>query len=165
MVAFVGDDDLAGGAVPPPRDLDLVDGEAGRIGYVKARSVTGGAVDIDHHAAVPADEVMVVVADADFEEGGSAARLDTPDQVSRVEGVERVIYGLRGHAAELDARAVGDRFDVKMFARSDRVEHGEALSGHPQPGPTQPLGGSGGHTTESSRSLELVKNRCAKIRL
>ena len=164
-MAFFGDDNLAGGAVPPPRHLGLVDGEAGRIGDVKARSVTGGAVDIDHHAAVPADEVMVVVPDADFEERGSAGRLDAPDQVSRVEGVEGVVNGLRGHAAELDASAVDDGFDVKVFARSDRVEHGEALSGHPQPGPTQPLGGSGGHTTDSSRSLELVKNRCAKIPL
>jgi len=41
---------------------------------------------------------------------------------------------------------VDDCLDIEMFAGIDRVEHGPALSGYPQPGPTQTLRRRDRHT-------------------
>jgi hypothetical protein len=60
--------------------------------------------------------------------------------------MQRVVHGLRGHAAKLGAGPVDDCLDIEMFAGIDRVEHGPALSGYPQPGPAQTLRGRNRHT-------------------
>ena len=53
----------AAGAAAPVDDLGLVDGEAVVVTRMQARTLADRAVDVGDGAALPADDVVVVVSD------------------------------------------------------------------------------------------------------
>src|SRR5690606_40343206 len=66
----------AAGAQAPEGHVGLVDQVAGLVHRLQARRVPDGAVDVLDGPAVPAHQVVVVVADAPLEPGGAVAGLD-----------------------------------------------------------------------------------------
>src|SRR5207248_9660501 len=70
----------AGGAQAPVDDLGLVDRVAVVVGGGQAGCLADRAGDVGDGSAGPADEVMVVVADAALEPGRAAGRLDAADE-------------------------------------------------------------------------------------
>ena len=76
--------------------------------------------------------------------------------------MQRVVHGMRGHAAKLGAGPVDDCLDIEMFAGIDRVEPCRVIR---HPAPRRGSVAVTGIHIEASRRLEPVKNRCAKIRL
>jgi hypothetical protein len=76
------------------------------------------AVHVDHRAAAPADEMVVVVADPVLVASGGAGGLDAAGQACLLEDAEHVVHGLRGNGAEPQPRGPGGVLDVGVGERS-----------------------------------------------
>lgn len=87
------------------------------------------ALDVDHGAAVAADDVVVVVADTRLEAGGAAGRLDATNQPSARERREHVVDSLRRDRADPLARRLRYRVGGFVVAGPHRGEHGKARPG------------------------------------
>jgi len=65
-----------------------------QLGRFETGRRSDGAVDVDGGAAGPADDVMMVVADALLVAGGTSCGLDPAEKICCGERTERVIHGL-----------------------------------------------------------------------
>ena len=88
------------GAPAPVDDLGLVDLVARVVGGRQARRVADRAVDVDHPAAGPADEVVVVVTDPVLVAGRRTGGLDAPEEALVGEGREGVVHRLPGDGTD-----------------------------------------------------------------
>jgi hypothetical protein len=94
---------------------------------VQARRFADGAADVLGLAAGTADEVMMVVADPVFVEGGGVGRLDAADDAFVREDVQDIIDRLAGDRAQQGARTDGDFVGGSMGMFGNRPKHGETL--------------------------------------
>jgi hypothetical protein len=100
------------------------------------------AVDVDDGRALPADQVVVVVADPALVPGGAARWLDTADESRRGERVKGVVYGLYGNVADPVPDPGGEGVDPEVVTGADGLQKRDAGGRHPQAGPPQiPCGG------------------------
>jgi hypothetical protein len=124
----------AGGAQAPERHFGFVEDEAVRLRWVETRAFTDCAVDVGGATAAAADDVVMVVADARFEQRRRAGRLDAAGQTREGEGSEDVVHRLRRHRAEPLADALGHFVDTEVAAFPEYGEDGEAWSRDPKSG-------------------------------
>src|SRR5437588_5512081 len=82
------------GTSAPEDDLGFVDLVARVVGGRQARGVADGTVDVDHPAAGPADEMVVVVSDAVLVAGRRPGGLDAPQETLVGEGRKGVVHRL-----------------------------------------------------------------------
>ena len=99
---------LAGRAGAPVDHFGFVDLEAVVIVGMQARGFADGAADVLGLAAGTADEVMMVIADPVFVEGGGVGRLDAADDALVREYVQDVVDGLTRNGTELGADLLGE---------------------------------------------------------
>ena len=90
-----------GRAAAPVDDFGFVDFESVVVVGGEAGHLANSAVDVEHRAAAPADQVVVVVADPVLVASCRASRLDPADQVLVDQDAERVIDRLPRDRAEL----------------------------------------------------------------
>jgi hypothetical protein len=102
-------------AQSPERDVGLVHQETGVVRRIKARRVPHGAVDVLDRPAVPAHQVMMVVADAPLEPGRTAGGFDPADEPRPGERVECLVHGLEGDMAHPVTHSGGDRLDTEVI--------------------------------------------------
>jgi hypothetical protein len=79
------------GTTAPVDDFGFVDLEAMVIVGCEAGCVPDRAVDVEHEAAAPTDEVMMVIAHPIFVPGDRTRRLDPTNQILLNEGTECVV--------------------------------------------------------------------------
>ena len=101
-----------------------------QFGGFQAGSRADGAIDVGGRAADPADDVVVVIADAGLVTGGASRGLDSADEVGRRERAQRVVHGLARDAAELVVDGAEDRLHVGVGPGADLFEDGEAHCRH-----------------------------------
>jgi len=82
------------GTPTPERDLGLVDDKAPVLGDLDAGRWANEALDVGHDAAIPTDQMMVVIAGPGFKERRAPGRLNPPRQSHADERTQRVIHGL-----------------------------------------------------------------------
>lgn len=87
---------LARRAAAPVDDLGFVDFETVIVAGGEARRRTDRAVDVDHLAAAPADQVMMVVIHAILVPGRRPGGLDPADEVLVGQDAECIVYRLAG---------------------------------------------------------------------
>jgi hypothetical protein len=122
------------GTPTPERDLGLVDDEAPVVGDLDARRRASEALDVDDDAAVPADQMMVVVAGPGFKERRAPGGLDPPRQSHTDERTQCVIHGLgRYRPQALSDKARQLLSAVMVPPRAQDLQNGNALRGTPQP--------------------------------
>ncbi len=97
-----------------------------QLGRFETGRRSDGAVDVDGGAAGPADDVVVVVADALLVAGGTSRGLDPAEKIYCGERTERVIHGLPRNTAQLVVDRVEDRLHVCVGSGPDLFEDGEA---------------------------------------
>ncbi len=85
---------LARRAAPPVDDLGFVDLETVIIVRGETRCQPDRAVNIEHLAAAPADQVMMVVIHSILVPGRGSGRLDPADEVPVGQGTEYIVYRL-----------------------------------------------------------------------
>lgn len=76
-------------------------------------------------AALPADQMMMVVTDPCFIERGGVCGFDATYQPHFQQGMKVIINGLTGKAAEALAGNLGNGVGVEMSAAVDRRQHRE----------------------------------------
>ena len=121
------------GTSPPVDDLGLVDLVARVVGGGQAGGVTDRAVDVDGLPARPADEVVVVVADAVLVPGRRAGGLDAPEQPLLGERPEHVVHRLARDGAERGPHDLLDLVGGAVRRGVHRPQHRDALRRHLQP--------------------------------
>src|SRR5690606_16672852 len=84
-------------------DLRLVDLESGVLGGGEAWGLADGAVDVEQSATPPADQVVVVVADAILVARRRAGRLDAAQQTLLGKDGDGVVHGPARDRADLAA--------------------------------------------------------------
>ena len=110
----------AGGAGAPVDDFGFVEGESVVVGGVQAGHLAHSAVDVDETFARPADEVVVVVADAVLVAGGGPRGLDAPDDPLVDQDAERVV--LRVLDERIDAIAAKTKSGTKQTQKDAELE-------------------------------------------
>ena len=107
--------------------------------WLEAGRLPHRAIDVVHDAALAADHVMVVVADASScSRARPWARCDARCRPHRT--AEHVVDRLRRHAAKLGAHLVDDDFSGRVRMFREHLEHGDARPGDPKAGCPQQLG-------------------------
>ena len=93
-------------AVAPVNNFGFVDFESVVVVGSQTGHLAGCTVDVEHHPAASADQVMVVVTDAVLIASCRAGGLDPANQVLVDQDAERVIDRLARDRAELGAHFV-----------------------------------------------------------
>ena len=88
------------------------------------------AVDVLDAPASRTNQMVVVVADPRFVQGGGVCGFDAAHQTGVEEGVEVVVHGLPGKAADMLPRRNRDGVGVVMPARNHGGKHGKAGRGY-----------------------------------
>jgi len=133
------------GTASPIRDLGLVDLEPLIVGRGEARGRSDRAIDVDHAAADPADQMMVVVADAILEAGWRADRLDTPEQPFLGQQAEGVVDRLEGDGADLGPHHFRHAVGGDVGLTSDGTQDGQSLGRDLDAVLTEKIAWVGGH--------------------
>ena len=117
------------------------------------------AVDVGDRAARAADDVMMVVTDAQLEPCRRAGRFDTAYEPHGREGLEDVVDRLGRDRAEVGPGSLGDRISVGVRLSAERLDDRESRSRHAQTGITQLRDGilECGHHAMQSPFLESFK--------
>lgn len=115
------------GAGAPIDDFCFVNGETVVVVGSEAGHLANRAVNVDRDATVPANEVVVVIADPSFKARGGPCGLDSADYPGICKRAERVVYRLPRDRTEFGANVVGELIGGGVWLTSDRVKHGEAL--------------------------------------
>lgn len=102
------------------------------IGWRQAGCITDGTVDIADDAARPADDMVVVVADARFVAGDRAGRLDAPHQPGGRQSVQNVVDRLARYLGQAGANSSEDGLGVGVRMGMHGLEHRNAGAGDPQ---------------------------------
>ena len=119
--------------MPPVNDLGFVDVETVIIGRGKAGRRSDRAVDVEHGAAVSADEVMMIVTHAILVAGRRSGRLDPADEVLVGQDAESVVHRLAGDRTNDQPNIAGQLVGGGVRAVRHRSHDGEPLSGHLHP--------------------------------
>ena len=116
--------------MPPISNLGLVYLVARVIDRRQARRGADRAIHVDDAAAISADEVMVIVANAVFEARRRSRGLNPPEQALGDQQAQGVVYRLPRDGADLppDDRGHGVGCDVRLTR--DRPQHGQPLGRH-----------------------------------
>ena len=140
--------------MPPVDDFRLVDLVALVVEGCQTGRQTDCTVDVDRAAALPANQVMVVVANPIFEAGRRPGWLNAADETFGREHTKRVVHRLERNRTDLvpDRFRDGIRGDVRL-AR-DGPEHGEPLRRDLDAALTKELSRIGRHAT----SLDQIWN-------
>lgn len=124
---------LAGGAQAPVHNLGFVYCIAVVLGGFQAWRSADGTINIHRGLASPADQVMVIVADAGFVQCRTSSGLDSPDDSSGDESIQVVVHGLSGQGAQPPPRRRSDKLSVFVFAvKLNRLKNRQALRSHSQ---------------------------------
>ena len=118
-----------GRASTPIDDFGFVNFESVGIVGGEAGHLANSAVDVEHHPADPADQVVVVVADPTLVATCRARRLDAANQVLVDQNAERVIDRLPRDGAELGAHDVAQLVGCGMWVLRNDAHDRESLSG------------------------------------
>ena len=92
-----------------------------------------GAVDILDATALRANQMVVVIADPRLIEGRGVRGLDAPYQPRLQQGMQVIIHGLVGEAAQVFPGFEGDGIGAEMPAAMDRCQDRETGRGDPHP--------------------------------
>ncbi len=154
--------DVAGLALrttSPIGDLGLIDDEALVVGRIEARRGSNRAVNIDDPTAFPADQVVVVVADAVFESRGRSNRLDATNEALVGQYPEGVVDRLLGNRANLFAHHHGHLVRCGVGVIRNCPHHCKALCGDLQTVLAQLIDGGDWHPRIVRQSLDTVQNQ------
>lgn len=143
----------------PVNNLGFVDFESVVVVGSQTRHFAGRTVDVEHHPAAPADEVMVVVTDAVLVASCRASGLDPANQVLVDEDAERVIDRLAGDGAELGAHFVAQLVGRGVWTFCHDAHDREPLSSDLDAVLAQELHCCLGHNTIKPPILDSVKNQ------
>lgn len=99
------------------------------ISRVETRRVTNGTLHIDDASADPADQVVVIVADAVFEQSRGTSRLNAPDEPFVHQHTERIVNRLQGNRADLVADDFSHAVSCDVRLAGNRFQHRNALRG------------------------------------
>ena len=116
----------------PVDHLRFLDVETVVFGGVEAGCLANSAIDIDCFPAGSADQVMMVVTDAIFEQSGRTSGLDATDDALFHQGAERVVNGLFRNRADLRFYRLRDCIRSAVGTGRHRPHHGKALRRHGQ---------------------------------
>lgn len=111
---------LAGGASAPIRDLCFVNDKSVRVARGDTGRDSNGAIDVDHRAAGPTDEMVVIVPHTRVVPRGRARRFDAPGEADTFQRVEDVVYSLGRNAAEFFSDGSNQRVGIRMRPMPDR---------------------------------------------
>jgi hypothetical protein len=111
---------LAPRTASPVCDLGLVDLIAQVVGCFETRRRPHHAVDVDHLAADPTDEVVVIVIDSVLEARGRPDGLNAPYETFCNEDTEGVVDGLPRDGADVQRHLFGDVVGGDVRLRRDR---------------------------------------------
>jgi len=120
---------LAVRTASPVGDFGFVDLVALVVGGRQAWRGAGRAVDIDDATADPADQVVVVVADAILVAGRGTGGLDATDQAFGDEHAQRVIDRLQRDGADFRSNHVRDAVGGDVRRGRHGAQDGEPLRG------------------------------------
>ena len=146
------------------------------IGRGQAGRGADGAVDVGDRPAGPADDVVMVVADARLIPRHRARWVDAPHEAGVGEGAQHVVDGLLGDLAELPAHEADDRMRVGVGMVVHRGEHGHSRTRDAQGSPAQETFElrDRRHAGSVSQNLETIQisaycwnpviSRCARVR-
>jgi hypothetical protein len=123
----------------PVDDFGLVDLVALVVDGGETGGRAGRAVDVDHAAATPANQVVVVVADPILEACRRPGRLDAPNQTFGHEHTERVVHRLQRDRADLGADGLGHGVGRDVRLPPHCTQHRQPLGGYLDPALTKPL--------------------------
>lgn len=129
------------------------------VGRGEAGALAHRTVDIDDRGAVPADEMVVVVAHAGFVAGNGPQGLDPAHQPGVRQRAQDVVDRLMGHPRQLGPSGNDQALGVGVRMVVNSRQHGQSRLGDPQPGIAQRAGHLrvSGHSATIHRYLEPVK--------
>jgi hypothetical protein len=116
-------------AAAPVGDFGFVDLVALVVGRRQAWRGADGTVDVDHAAADPADQMVMVVADAGFETSRGPGRLNPPDESFANQQAEGVVHRLERDGADLGPHNLGHAIGGDMRLDRDRPQDSQSLGG------------------------------------
>ena len=136
---------LTGGADAPEGYFGFVDDKAVTFMRRETGRMAVRAIGIGHRAAGPANDMVMVVADAVLETCRRPGWFDPPQHATVHEHGQRVVDRLPGDRAELCPSQPHHVVRRRVRGRGDRAEHGDALRGHLQAVAAKAVGGVLGH--------------------
>ena len=113
----------------PEDDLGLIDREAVIIGRGQTWRRTDRAVDIEHHAAAAADQVMMIVSYAILVAGRGSRGLNPADEVLLHQDAQRIVDRLARNRPENRADIVHHFVRRGVGMRRHRPQNGQPLGG------------------------------------
>ena len=122
-----------------------------------------GAVDISDGTALAADDMVVVVTDAQLEQRRRTGRLDTPGESDFSQCPQHVVDRLGRHASELTSYVSRDAVNLRVRCQRESRDHGDPGAGDAHTGAPQQLHGvlDGLHDHMQPPYLESFKIRHA----
>jgi len=101
-------------AATPVRDLGFVNFIALAVGGRQTRRGADGTIDVNQTAADPANQVVMIIADAIFESGRQPRGLNAADEAFGHEYAERIIDRLQRDGADFGPDELGDAVGSDM---------------------------------------------------
>jgi len=147
------------GATAPVDYLGLVDLEARVIHGGQARRGTDRTVDIHHPAAVPADEVVMIIAGPPLVTRRRPGGLDATDETLVGQDAQSVVHRLTGDDADLGAHDLGGFVRRTVRSARHRRQNGQTLSRDLDTVSTKKIGRVVVHDDRMIQILEFVKIR------
>jgi hypothetical protein len=151
----------------PIRDLGLVDFVAPVVSCDQTRGSASGTVHIDHAAAVPADQMVVVVADSILEARRRSGGLNAPEQTFGNQDRERVVHRLKRDGTDLGPHGVGDDVGSDVGVARNSAQHCYALGSDlntPLPQEISRVGNHGGMISNNGAIpyLDVLENEVSR---
>ena len=115
---------------PPVGNFRFVDFVAPGVRRRQARSKAHRAIDVDHAAADPTDQMMVVVSDAGLEASRRAGRLNAPDDAFTDQDAERVVHRLERDGPNLGPDGLGHGVGGDVGLTRDCPQDRQSLGRH-----------------------------------
>ena len=148
---------LAVRTAPPVGDFGFFDLVALVVGRRETGRGTDRAVDVDDATADPADQVVVVVADAIFVARRRAGRLDAADQAFGDEQGERVVDGLQRDRADLETGDLGHAIGGGVGLARHRPQDRQALRRDLDAVFTEECGRVGNHESHDRSNTGMIQ--------
>jgi hypothetical protein len=112
---------------PPVGNFRFVDFVAPGVRRRQAGSKAHRAVDVDHTAADPTDQMVVVVPDAGLEASRRAGRLNAPDDAFTDQDAECVVHRLERDRPDLRPHSLGYAIRGDMRLTRHHPQHSQPL--------------------------------------
>jgi hypothetical protein len=140
----------------PICDFGFVDLVAHVVRRRQAGSRAHRAVDVDHTAADPTDQMVVVVPDPGFEASRRTGWLNTPDDPFNDQDAEGVVHRLERDRTDLRPDGLGYAIRGDMRLTRDRPQHSQPLGRNLKAVSTKELRGVSHHPRQNRSTFGVT---------